>query len=40
MERVKQIFRFKNMLVVECHGEGRRRSGGLVLLWNDSKVDI
>lgn len=28
------------MLVVECHGEGRGRRGGLVLLWNGLEVEI
>lgn len=39
MERLKHKLKLKNLLVVECDGEGRKRRGGLALLWHDN-VDI
>ena len=35
MERVRLKLKFKNMIVVDCLGDGRRRKGGLVLLWKE-----
>lgn len=35
MEGVKRKLQFNNMVAVNCEGEGRRRSGGLALLWQD-----
>ena len=41
MESIKQKIRRKNMLAVDCMGEGRRRRGGVALLWGeDLEVDI
>ena len=35
MENIRKKLHFKNMLVVNCEGEGRRRKGGLCLLWKE-----
>lgn len=36
---VKKKLRNTNMVVVSCEGEGRKRSGGVALLWSDT-MDI
>ena len=33
MEEIRRKLRIEGMLVVDCEGEGRKRKGGLVLLW-------
>lgn len=33
MEKVRSKLKFRGMLVVDCVGDGRRRKGGLGLLW-------
>lgn len=33
MEAVKKKIKMEHMIVVDCVGEGRKRSGGLALLW-------
>ena len=35
MDRIRMKIHFKNMIAVDCAGEGRKRSGGLALLWKD-----
>ena len=35
MERVRMRLKFKSMLVVDCRGDGRRRKGGIALLWRE-----
>lgn len=35
MENIRKKLHFKNMMVVNCEGEGRRRKGGLCLLWKE-----
>lgn len=39
MDKVKEKLRFSNMIAVSCEGDGRRRKGALVLLWQHP-VDI
>ncbi|KAF7835207.1 Exo_endo_phos domain-containing protein [Senna tora] len=39
MEKVHLKLGFSSKFTVDCHGDGRRRSGGLCLLWRSS-VDI
>uniref|UniRef100_A0A803M8Y9 Endonuclease/exonuclease/phosphatase domain-containing protein n=1 Tax=Chenopodium quinoa TaxID=63459 RepID=A0A803M8Y9_CHEQI len=39
MEKIKKKLKFNNLLVVSCVGEGRKRSGGLALLWKDT-IDV
>ncbi|XP_021726600.1 uncharacterized protein LOC110693734 [Chenopodium quinoa] len=39
MEKIKQKIKFHSCFVVECDGEGRKRSGGLALLWQ-STIDV
>lgn len=36
MELVKRKLNFPNMLTVSCVGDGRKRSGGLALMWQDN----
>uniref|UniRef100_A0A803LVS9 Endonuclease/exonuclease/phosphatase domain-containing protein n=1 Tax=Chenopodium quinoa TaxID=63459 RepID=A0A803LVS9_CHEQI len=38
-EKIKNKINFSCAFVVECEGEGRKRSGGLMLLWKDG-VDV
>uniref|UniRef100_A0A803N5V4 Reverse transcriptase n=1 Tax=Chenopodium quinoa TaxID=63459 RepID=A0A803N5V4_CHEQI len=38
-EKNKQRIKFTGYFIVECEGEGRRRKGGLTLLWKDS-IDV
>lgn len=41
MERIKTKLKCSGMLAVGCMGEGRKRRGGVALLWrNDWDVDI
>ena len=41
MESVRKKVKFKGMLAVDCVGEGRRRSGGIGLMWTENcEVDI
>ncbi|XP_057248295.1 uncharacterized protein LOC130590250 [Beta vulgaris subsp. vulgaris] len=35
MERVKKRLNFRGMFVVDCVGDGRRRKGGVCLLWRE-----
>ena len=35
MERVRMKLKFKGMLAVDCEGDGRRRRGGISLLWTE-----
>lgn len=34
-ERVRMKLQFKGMLAVDCEGDGRRRRGGVGLLWTE-----
>ncbi|XP_021716609.1 uncharacterized protein LOC110684459 [Chenopodium quinoa] len=39
MEKIKYKIKFSSCFIVDCEGEGRRRRGGLALLWNNS-IDV
>ena len=39
MDRIKQKIKMKNVVAVDCVGEGRKRRGGVALLWGE-EIDV
>ena len=38
MEKIKQKIKMKNMMAVDCVGEGQRRKGCVALFWSDVSI--